>query len=83
MNIKNENDLITALNEAQKYVKGELELNCNDGEWVAMDYREELNCSMPIEIPPYNMPLITEEKASKNNINIVKCCDKCSIYYVG
>ena len=83
MDIKNEKDLITALNEAQKYVKGELELVCEDGKWFAADYREELNYSLPTEIAPYNTPLITEETASKNNIDIIKCCNECGIYFVG
>lgn len=79
----NEKKFIAMLEKAKAYVNGELELNCNDGEWYAMDYRENWECAVPIEVKPYDKPLITDENAEENNINIVKCCEACGIYYVG
>lgn len=80
----NEKKLIDIINEAKRYVKGELELDCVDGEWYAMDYREELGGAFPIEAEPYNSyPLITSKEAERNGIDIIKCCDECNISYVG
>lgn len=80
----NEKKFIDIINEAKRYVKGELELDCVDGEWYAMDYREELECAFPIEAEPYNgYPLITRKEAERNRIDIIKCCDECNISYVG
>ena len=74
-----EKNFIENINEAKRYIKGELELDRIDGEWFAMDYREELECAFPIE----GFPLITDEEAERKGINIIKCCDECGIYYVG
>lgn len=79
----NENEFIATLENAKRYVKGELELDCVDGEWYAMDYRENFESAFPIEVEPYNKPLITEEEAENNCIDIEKCCDECCIAYVG
>ena len=38
---ENEKWFIKAISEAERYVKGELELDCIDGDWYARDYREE------------------------------------------
>lgn len=80
---ENEKQFINVINEAKKYVKGELELDCFDGKWFAMDYREDLGGAIDIEAKQYNKPLITDEEAEKNGIDIVKCCNECDIYYVG
>ena len=80
----NEKKFIDLINEAKRYVKGELELDCEDGEWYAMDYREDWGCAAPIEAEHYDeQPLITNEEAEKRSINIIKCCEACGIYYVG
>lgn len=78
----NENEFIAMLEKAKRYVKGELELDCFDGEWYAMDYREDLGGAIDIEAKQYNKPLITNEEAEKNGIDIIKCCNECDIYYV-
>ena len=74
---------ISLLEEAKKCVKGELELDCFDGEWYAMDYREDLGAAFPIEINGFDKPLITEDEAKNRCINIIKCCDELEIAYVG
>lgn len=79
----NEKKFIDIINEAKRYVKGELELDCFDGKWYAMDYREDLGGAIDIEAKQYNKPLITDEEAEKNDIDIIKCCNECDIYYVG
>ena len=79
----NEKKFIDMLNEAKRYVKGELELDCVDGEWYAMDYREDFEGAFPIEAEQYNEPLITDEEAEDKSIDIIKCCDECDISYVG
>ena len=79
----NEKKFIDIINEAKRYVKGELELDCFDGKWYAMDYREDLGGTIDIEAKQYNKPLITDEEAEKNDIDIIKCCNECDIYYVG
>lgn len=78
----NEKKFIEVINEAKRYVKGELELDCVDGKWFAMDYRENLECAFPIEAKQYE-PIITNEEAKEKSIDIIKCCDECGIYYVG
>lgn len=79
----NEKKFIDIINEAKRYVKGELELDCVDGEWYAMDYREELECAFPIESKIYNNLLITSKEAERKGIDVIKCCDECGIFYVG
>lgn len=78
----NEKKFIDIINEAKRYVKGELELDCVDGEWYAMDYREELEGAFPIEAKQYALPLIRNEEAESKGIDIIKCCDECDISYV-
>ena len=80
---ENEIKLIAMIERAKSYVKGELELNCLDGKWLAMDYREDLEVALPIEEEPYNKTLITDEEAEEKGIDIIKCCEMCDIYYVG
>lgn len=79
----NEKMFIDIVNEAKRYVKGELELDCVDGKWYAMDYREDLEGAFPIEANQYNEPLITDEEAEHKGINIIKCCDMCDVSHVG
>lgn len=78
----NEKKFIDIINEAKRYVKGELELDCVDGEWYAMDYRKELEGAFPIEAKQYVLPLIRNEEAKHKGIDIIKCCDECDISYV-
>ena len=79
----NEKKFIDIINEAKKYVKGELELDNFDGEWFAMDYRVDLEGAFPFEAKQYGHPLITDKEAKDKGIDIVKCCDECDISYVG
>lgn len=79
----NEKKFINMLEEAKRYVKGELELDNFDGEWFAMDYRADWEGAFPIETKPYNKPLITDEEAEEKGVNIIRCCDECDISYVG
>lgn len=78
-----EKRFIRMLEEAKEYVTGELELDCEDGEWYAMDYRKDCECAFPIEAQGYNLPMITDNTADKYGIDIVKCCDYCEVAYVG
>ena len=78
----NEKKFINTINEAKRYVKGELELDCFDGKWFAMDYREGLEGAFSIEAKQYDKPLITDEEAEEKGIDIIKCCDECGIYHV-
>ena len=79
----NERDFLEMLEEAKRYVKGELELDCVDGGWYAMDYREDFEGAFPIEAEQYNKPIITDKEAEEKHIDIIKCCDECDISYVG
>lgn len=78
----NEKRFIEMLEEAKKYVKGELELDNFDGEWFAMDYRADLHCAFPIEAKQYNKPLITDKEIKEKYIDFIKCCDTCDVSYV-
>lgn len=78
----NEKKLIDILDEAKRCVKGELELDHLDGKWFAMDYRKDFEAAVPIEIIPYNLPLVTDEELKEKDIDIIKCCDECNISYV-
>lgn len=80
---KEEKKFIEVINKAKKYVKGKLELDNFDGEWFAMDYREDLDGAFPIEAKQYDEPIITDEEAKEKGIDIIKCCDECGISYVG
>lgn len=80
---KNEKLFIDLLEEAKRYCKGELELDCWDNEWYAMDYRAELEGAVQIEADVYQLPLITVEEAERKGIDIIKCCDECDVAYVG
>lgn len=79
----NEKQFVKMLDDAWKYVKGELELDNFEGKWYAMDYRAEFECAFHIEAKPYDDPLITDEEAKENCIDIEKCCDYCNAYIVG
>jgi len=77
---ENELELIGRIEEAKRYVIGELELDNCDGNWFAMDYREEFEQAFYME--RYSDPFITDDEAERKNINIVRCCEYCGIYYV-
>ena len=79
-----EKAFINVIRQAQKYVKGELEIvNENDG-WYARDYKENLGGSFIISKNGYDTkPLISNYTAKKYNVNVIKCCDLCHVYYVG
>ena len=79
---KNEKLFIDLLEEAKRYCKGELKLDCVDDEWYAMDYREDFEAAMPIESNIYSLPLITVEEAERKGIDVTKCCDECDVAYV-
>ena len=74
---------ISILEDAKKYVKGELELDHFAGNWYAMDYREDLQEAFPIEVKGFNNLLITDKDAESRRIDIRKCCDICDVAYVG
>ena len=83
-----EQKFIEKIEEAKRYCKGELELDLLENDifgdgWYAMDYREELEGAFGISSDKYNKPLITEETSQKYNIDVIKCCDYCDVYYVG
>lgn len=79
----NEKKFIDIINEAKRYAVGELELDCVNGKWYAMDYRVDWGGAIPMEAEQYSLPLITNEEAKRKGIDIIKCCDECDIYYVG
>lgn len=79
----NEKEFIKVLENAKRYVKGELELDNIDGEWFAMDYREDLEGAFNIDVAPYDKALITEEQAEEKEIDVSKCCDYCNAWIVG
>lgn len=77
----NEKNFIDIINEAKRYVKGELELDCFDDEWYAMDYRKDCETALWID-SIYELPLITVEEAERKGIDVIKCCDECNVSYV-
>ena len=77
-------ELVETIELLKAFTKGELELDLEDGQWYAMDYREEYEGAFSIEHPYYGKnPLISEEIAKKHNIDVRLCCDDCSVAYVG
>lgn len=83
MNKLNTNTLVDAIQNAKKYVKGELELDCIDGVWTAMDYREELGGAFQIKTSGFNDKIISVAEARACGIDVKKCCDICGVAYVG
>ena len=75
--------LIDMIEDAKKYVKGELELDCVNEVWIAMDYREDLGGAFPIEVKGFNNKMIKVSEAEKYKVDVRKCCDSCGIAYVG
>lgn len=80
---ENEMQFIALIEEAKKYVKGEVEIEYVDGEWFAMDYIEICGGAFSISTAPYNFALLTEEDAKQKNIDVEECCKYCDVYYVG
>ena len=54
-----------------------------DGKWYARDYRKESGSVFSIDIDGFDKPLITVEEAKTRGIDVVKCCDRCNVYYSG
>jgi hypothetical protein len=79
---ENEKLFIDLLEDAKRCCKGELELDCWDDEWYAMDYRADLEEAVQIEADVYQLPLITVEEAERKGIDVIKCCDACDVSYV-
>ena len=75
--------LISIIEDAKRYVKGELELDLVEDVWIAMDYREDLGGAFPVEVKDFNNRIITAGEAKSRNIDVRKCCDICGIAYVG
>ena len=74
---------INVIRQAQKYVKGELEIVKEYDGWYAKDYKENYKASFTINKNGYeNKPLISNYTAQKYNVNVIKCCDYCNVYYV-
>ena len=78
---KNEKWFMDMLEEAKRHCKGELELDCLDGEWYTMDYRADLEAALWMD-GMYKLPLITVEEAERKGIDVIKCCDACDVSYV-
>ena len=79
-----EKALIEAIEEAERYCKGELELDLFDDGWYAMDYRSEYEAAFFIdENECIKKPLISKETVQKYNVNVIKCLDYCDVSYVG
>ena len=78
-----EKRLISKLEEAKRYCKGELELDLVDGIWVAMDYREDLEGAFSIDVDTFDDEIISVSEAERQGIDVIKCCDECDISYVG
>lgn len=74
-------EFIERIEEARRYVIGELELDHFDGGWYAMDYREEFG--QAFDIKRYSDHFITDDDVKNQRIDVVKCCEYCGIYYVG
>ena len=75
--------LINIIEDMKKYVKGELELDCIDGVWIARDYREDLGGAFPIEIKNFNDKIIKVSEAEANGIDVRTCCNYCGVACVG
>ena len=80
---EDEKMLIGILQNAKRYVKGELELDLVDGMWIAMDYRKDLEGAFPLDTEEIADKIISEAQAKALNINVQRCCDVCDILYVG
>lgn len=81
--MSNTDTLIDIIEDAKKYVKGELELDCVDGVWIAMDYRESLGGAFPIEVKGFNNKIIKVSEAEASGIDVRMCCNHCGVAYVG
>lgn len=81
--MSNSDIFVAIIENAKGYVKGELELDCVEDVWIAMDYREDLGCALPIEVDGFNNRLITVDEARKSGIDVRICCDYCGVAYVG
>ena len=81
--MSNMDTLIDIIENAKKYVKGELELDCIDGIWIAMDYREDLGGAFPIEVKGFNNKIIKVGEAEAKGIDVRMCCNYCGVAYVG
>lgn len=77
-----EQDFIEIMKDASRFVKGELELDLVDGEWFAMDYREDLEGAFYLN-GIYHQPIITKVQAKLLRIDVAKCCDEFGCSYVG
>lgn len=80
---EDEKILIGILQNAKRYVKGELELDLVDGMWIAMDYRKDLEGAFPIDTKEITGRIISKSEAKALGINVQKCCDECNVLYVG
>lgn len=80
---KEEEQLIEIIEGAKRYCEGELELDLVDGVWVAMDYREDLECAFRIDVKGFNERIIRVSEAESRGIDVRRCCDECGVSYVG
>lgn len=78
---ENEKKFIDLLEEAKRHAKGELELDCFNDEWYALDYRADLEIAIWMD-GAYKLPLITVQEAKRKGIDVIKCCDECDVSYV-
>ena len=87
---KIEQALIDAMETAQQYCKGDLEMNHQGWHeeehlngWYAMDYRENFGGVFPIDANGYDKPLINDELIEKGNVDVYRCFAKCHVYVCG
>lgn len=79
----NEKLFIRKIENAMRYCKGELELDIQSENWIALDYREDLAGAFPIDVKEFDDKIISLSEADNLGIDVRKCCDYCNIYYVG
>lgn len=86
-----EKEFLEDLRIAESYVPDgwELEIDRQWGSeddavpgWYAMKYSKEWETALPLEEYSYE-PIITENEAIENNVDVEKCLEEYGCYYVG
>ena len=82
-----EMELIEKIREAEQYVVGEIEIDYDyDADipgWYALDYRKDLEAAVSINNKAYDTPIITEEDAERDKVDVGKVCSYLDVWYVG
>ena len=84
-------ELIEKIEEAMKYVAGEIEVDYQEADedynivagWYALDYRKDMEAAFGIDNKAYDEPIITEEEAELYDVDVERVCDYLDIWYVG